>query len=300
MKNILVPTDFSSRANKALDFALQIAKKAKAEIILVHACDQINTTFKDNQTLYRVYNRLITDEAKEKLSFLKKRVAESGVSVKIKMYSGSVAETILQASEEHQADLVIMGSLGNKGIKEQLFGSIISEIVGRTSVPVMVVPQNSTWAGPKKIFLAVTNFKAKPDVTSLVFELAGVNNATVHMIIFNDTDLSDFDRIKSKNDANDYVGKLKASYKSIDIKHAYLVGNSFEEAIEKYIHEQGSGILAMVTSKRTFLQGIFNRSIIKKMCYTTRTPLLVIPAIKKLRFLKEAVEEENLSAVILG
>ena len=48
MKKILVPTDFSPNANKALDFAVQIAKQAQAEIILVHACNLVNTILKDN------------------------------------------------------------------------------------------------------------------------------------------------------------------------------------------------------------------------------------------------------------
>ena len=69
MKKILVPTDFSPEANKALDFAVQIAKQAKAEIILIHACDLLNTTFKDNQAIYKEYNQAIIDKANKRLSF---------------------------------------------------------------------------------------------------------------------------------------------------------------------------------------------------------------------------------------
>ena len=48
MKTILVPTDFSPNANKASDFAVQIAKPASAKIIVVHACDLPDLTFQDH------------------------------------------------------------------------------------------------------------------------------------------------------------------------------------------------------------------------------------------------------------
>ncbi len=41
MKRILVPTDFSPNADKALNFAVQIARKAGAEIMLIHAVETL-------------------------------------------------------------------------------------------------------------------------------------------------------------------------------------------------------------------------------------------------------------------
>jgi nucleotide-binding universal stress UspA family protein len=43
MKKLILPTDFSLNAEKALHFAVQIAKQAKAEIFLVHACVLLKT-----------------------------------------------------------------------------------------------------------------------------------------------------------------------------------------------------------------------------------------------------------------
>ena len=126
MKNILVPTDFSLNADKALDFAVQIANQAKAEIHLIHACDLIDTIFKDNQTMYKEYNQTICDKANENLSILKKSIEDTeNISVHIKLYKGNITDAILQAADEHHADLIIMGTLGEAGLKEKDRKSVV-------------------------------------------------------------------------------------------------------------------------------------------------------------------------------
>ena len=280
MKKILVPTDFSLNANKALDFAVQIARQAKAEIILVHACDLIDTTFKDNLTLKKEHNQTIIDKANENLLLLKKSIEDTEkLSVNIKLYKGTVTDTILQAADEHHADLIIMGTLGEAGLKEKIFGSKTAGIIGKTNVPVMAVPLLSEWDVPEKILLAVNDFDEQPDIINPVFELAELFNATVHIAIFTDVDSAEaVDYLKHKRSITAYEEKLKTRYRNTGIKSVHLDGHRFQETIEEYILEQRIDIVVMVTHKRTFLESIFNRSMTKKMSYHTQIPLLAIPA----------------------
>ena len=280
MKKILVPTDFSLNANKALDFAVQIARQAKAEIILIHACDLIDTNFKDNQAMYKEHNQTISERANENLSLLKKSIEDTEkLSVHIKLYRGNVTDTVLQASEEHQADLVIMGTLGETRLQEKIFGSITAGIIGKTNIPVMAVPLLSEWDTPKKILLMVNNSDEQPDMARPVFELAELFNAMVHVAIFTDVDSAEaIDYLKDKRGVTSYEEKLKIKYKNINIKSVHLDGHRFQETIEEYVLEQRIDFVAMITHKRTFLKSIFNRSMTKKMSYHTRIPLLAIPA----------------------
>ena len=280
MKRILIPTDFSSNANKALDFAVQIARQAKAEIILLHTCDLIDTTFKDNQTMYKEHNQIISDKANENLSLLKKSIDDTEkLSVHIKLYKGNVTDTILQASEELHADLIIMGTLGAAGLQEKILGSITAGIIGKTTIPVMAVPLLCEWDTLQKILLMVNNSEEQPDLSKSVFELAELFNARVYVAIFTDVDSAEaIDYLKDKRGVDSYEEKLKIKYKNIDITSVHLDGHRFQETIEKYILEQRMDIVAMVTYKRTFLKSIFNRSMTKKMSYHTRIPLLAIPA----------------------
>lgn len=280
MKKILVPTDFSASANKALNFAVQIARQAKAEIYLIHACDLIETIFKDKQTMYEVHNQAIKDKANERLSLLKKSIEDTEkLSVHTKLYNGKITDTILQASEEHNADLIIMGTLGEAGLQEKIFGSITAGIIGKTNIPVMAVPLLSEWDSPKKILLMVNNSEEQPDMAQSVFELAELFDARVHVAIFTDVDSAEaIDYLKDKRGINSYEEKLKIKYKNTGIKSVHLDGHRFQETIDEYILEQPIDIVAMISHKRTFVESIFNRSMTKKMSYHTRIPLLAIPA----------------------
>ncbi|MDZ4808247.1 MAG: universal stress protein [Bacteroidota bacterium] len=280
MKKILVPTDFSLNANKALDFAVQIAKKANADIYLIHACDLIDTIFKDNQAIYQEHNQVLSDDANENL-FLLKNSIESAEKILVhpKLYKGKITDAIWQASAEFHADLIIMGTLGAAGLQEKILGSITAGIIGKTNIPVMAVPLLSEWDTPKKILLMVNNSEEQPDMVKSVFELAELFNATVHVAIFTDVDSAvAIDYLKDKRGVDSYEEKLKLKYKNIDIKSVHLDGHRFQETIEEYILEQHIDIVAMVTHKRTFLKSIFNRSMTKKMSYHTQIPLLAIPA----------------------
>lgn len=280
MKKILVPTDFSPNANKALEFAVQIARQAKAEIYLIHAGDLIDTIFKDNQTIYKEHNQAISDKANENLSLLKKSIEDTeNLSVHIKLYKGTVTDAILKASEQHHADLIIMGTLGEAGVKEKIFGSITAGIIGKTNIPVMAVPLLSEWKIPEKIFLAVNNFDDYPDIFKSVFAMAEIFDASVHLGIFTDADTAGaIDYLNDERGITTYEEKLNTLYTNSTIKHIHLDGSRFQETIEEYIQQKGIDIVAMVTHKRTFLESIFNRSMTKKMSYHTRIPLLAMPA----------------------
>lgn len=280
MKTILVPTDFSPNANKALDFAVQIAKQASAKIIIIHACDLLDITFKDHVKMKEEHNQKIIDEATAKLKILKKSIEETEQLVlDTQLYNGLVQDSILFASAEHKPNLIIMGTLGNSGVKEKIFGSKTSGIIGKTKVPVLAIPLLSEWRKPSTILLAINDFEEDTAVTELVFELAGLFNSTVQIILFTDrifTNTSDY--LQQGHDLRSYQDKFKQRYKAITIKATQLDGYKFQQTLDNYINEQNIDILAMATHKRNFLESIFNRSMTRRMSYHSRIPLLALPA----------------------
>lgn len=178
MQNLIVPTDYSFTAKKALDFAVQIARKAQVEIIVVHACEMIDSVFTDHQE----QNQAITDKANVQLSLLKKNIeATERLVVNTRLYKGTVRDNIMQAAEEYHAAFIIMGSLGKTGLHEKLFGSKTAQIIGETTVPVIIIPPLYVWKVPEKILLAVNNFEENPDIISPVIKLAALFTASIHI-----------------------------------------------------------------------------------------------------------------------
>jgi len=281
MKKLLVPSDFSPNADKALNFAVQIAKYAKARIVLVHACDLLALTFKDNYALKKEYNSNIIREAKGKLGLLKRSIEETEkVPVTTKLYEGPITDTILHAAKVNKADIIVMGTLGDSAAKEKIFGSKTAGVIGKTNLPVLAVPLLSEWFEPKKILLAINNFKeGSESVIKPVFEMAALFTAEIQVAKFTDSDTAHaVDYLSTGRGGNAYLRQIQTWFKKANIQFVHLDGVKFSKTIEKYIDKNKIDMVAMITHKRSFMKSIFNRSKTKRMSYHIKIPLLALPA----------------------
>jgi nucleotide-binding universal stress UspA family protein len=228
MKKILVPTDFSSNAGKALDIAVQIAKQAKAEIILVHACDLLDTTFKDRLALKKEYNKRLLDQANESLITLKNSIEDSEkVTVNIRVYNGNVIDSILLAADETSADFIVIGTRGETPLTERIFGSTASGLIGKTKVPLIIVSPLTEWnvavnvssaatatvAGrfaPDAILFATNHFETDKTLLNPIIDLAKLFSSTVHVAVFVDTDIAEgYDYVYNMGELDHYLKYLK-------------------------------------------------------------------------------------------
>ena len=105
MKKIIVPTDFSAYANKALAYAVELARKLHARVALVHACDLLDEEFSGHKALIQDYNRERVEELKGKLEGMKELIQKSeGFTVDTRLYEGPIVTSILQAAGDYGAD----------------------------------------------------------------------------------------------------------------------------------------------------------------------------------------------------
>src|SRR5688572_13917784 len=111
---ILVPTDFSKNAQKAIDFAAKTAKKSGSEIILLHAHQIIDTESAIRKLLFREYNLSVARKLHDELRVQKRKVeiADPEVKTSAELYDNEVEKSIIDASETLAIDLIIMGTQG--------------------------------------------------------------------------------------------------------------------------------------------------------------------------------------------
>ena len=279
MKKILVPTDFSPNANKALYYAVEIAKAAKAEILLVHVSDLVDSPFRDKTELEIKYKLPVDDAIQQEFAMIKKNVEDDKqLTISTQLYAGQVTATITRAAEENNADMIVMGTLGEAAFKEKLFGSITAAVIGKANIPVLAIPLLGEWDIPKHVLIVVNHFEEQPTITNPAFELAALFNAKVTVAVFTDKDTAvAVDYLENTRNILAYEEKLKAVYTDTILEPVKLTGHKFQETLDEYIDENYVDILVMLTHKRNFAESIFNRSMTKKMSYHTNTPLLALP-----------------------
>lgn len=76
MKKILVPTDFSTCANNAIDFAVQSAMYLPVEVTLLHVFEMKGNIYTDYMGVNKEFNQSLMDDVHNKLAKLKKAIEE--------------------------------------------------------------------------------------------------------------------------------------------------------------------------------------------------------------------------------
>ena len=145
IKRILVPIDGSKHADNALEYAINIAEKYNATVVLLSIIPPIPVISYGNVTSPPVWMGTYFKEMEamyEKvLSDALEKVKRSKPSLKVskKLMEGSPADKIIETAKEGNFDMIVMGSRGLGGIKELFLGSVSDKVADDAECPVLIV-----------------------------------------------------------------------------------------------------------------------------------------------------------------
>jgi nucleotide-binding universal stress UspA family protein len=136
---ILVPTDGSEHAAKALAFALSMAKRGlQIELHLLNvqpAVRGVAATLVSHADI-EAYHR---EEAMKALEPAAKVAEEAGVKAHLHVGVGQAGDTILAFADRLQCEQIIMGTRGLGGFSGLLLGSAARDVAGGANVPVTLL-----------------------------------------------------------------------------------------------------------------------------------------------------------------
>lgn len=149
MKNlnkIICPVDFSEPSDAALISAVELAKRFSAEIILVHAINELDPTPSPSYTLTHhlmdqipQIMRQMTENANKAMQELIENHVGEQIPTNRRVVIGDPAQSIVNLAEDEQADLIVMATHGRSGIKGLVFGSVAEKVVRSASCPVLTM-----------------------------------------------------------------------------------------------------------------------------------------------------------------
>ena len=161
---ILVATDFSETAESALDWATDLARAHSARIDLVHAL-LLPNQMGDYLPSPPDMNEELRHAALLRLDQSAGGARDRGVEVQPELLLGLPSQTILEAAEASEADLIVMGTLGLTGIRHLLLGSTAERVVQRATCPVLTIhPGDSEQHRPPLSVLVPTDFSQDAEV----------------------------------------------------------------------------------------------------------------------------------------
>jgi nucleotide-binding universal stress UspA family protein len=131
LRRILVPTDFSLSAQKALRYGIEFAKKFDAEVILVHVVEPPAYARRSDEDA--------TDWCREQLEQQARDEIPEAVKRRVLLVRGTPYVEVAGAAEREDADLIVVATRGRSGLKDVLLGSTTERLLRRAPCPVMIV-----------------------------------------------------------------------------------------------------------------------------------------------------------------
>ena len=143
-KHILIPTDGSPTAEKAVVAGLEFAKWSKAKVTVFTAMPEYQIPTSGEIAARKVmsiaeHERRSLAQAKKLHAKVARRAQAAGVKVgAAAALSNRPGEAIVAAAKKNGCDLIFIGSHGRKGLKALLLGSQTHEVLSRSSIPTLV------------------------------------------------------------------------------------------------------------------------------------------------------------------
>lgn len=141
-QHILVPIDGSETSMVAMKEAIKLGKALNSKITVVQVmaldpfiADAYVKTGETNELIERTRTYLldILEQAKQQFS-------NEGITVETKLLEGFIVhEEIIQAAQDLNADLIVMGSHGRTGVRKLVLGSVAQKVLDESHIPVLIV-----------------------------------------------------------------------------------------------------------------------------------------------------------------
>ena len=139
---ILVALDGSDYSLRALDFAIDLAKKYQSQLVLVHVV--IRQIYAINPPEAGILAgtaivRELETEGKTILTQGEEKVKAQGLPVEARLRQGVPAEELLRAAADEKADLMVLGSRGLSQVRAFLLGSVSDKVSHHAKCPTLIV-----------------------------------------------------------------------------------------------------------------------------------------------------------------
>jgi nucleotide-binding universal stress UspA family protein len=142
-ERILVPVDGSPPSNLGLSEAIKLAKLTGAQMLLLHAIDiaAVSVTPEASAAMPQLFDAM-REAGNELLARARATAETAGVRVEtvlVDTLAGRVSDLVIEQAKRWQADLIVIGTHGRRGVSRVLLGSDAEQVVRSAPVPVLLV-----------------------------------------------------------------------------------------------------------------------------------------------------------------
>jgi nucleotide-binding universal stress UspA family protein len=293
--HILVPTDGSAGAVAAAEHAILLAEAFDATVHVVHAVD--TAALGGAAERYPELEEAFGRRGREALRPIEDVAAGSGRSIVTETVRGTPHEAILRYAEEHDIELISMGTHGRTGVSRFLAGSVAERIVRLSDVPVLTVRVADDEGGGEvdaepiapyeRVLVATDGEESASAAADHAIAIAEAFDATLHAV--NAVDLTEagglfdagglpkefVDRLDAEGGEATEAIAARARAAGVSVESAVRHGSP-SEVILDYAAEADVDLIAMGTHGRTGLDHVLVGSVAERVVRLSDVPVLTV------------------------
>lgn len=260
MKTILVGVDFTKSAENTINYAIEVAKKSEAKVLLFHALTApvVHTTsgliFMDAEGFMK------NDE--KKMEEMQKQLSKKHPNIKIdiELTYDSIRERVSKLSKKNKISLTVLGLETKSKISKFIYGTTSADLTGKIDCPIITVPEKYKHHDIKKILIAIDN---KESISS---GLSKRIHSTINFIGAK----AEFVHIKTEDEL-ELGEKNRHPFPITNIKSA-----DFQTGISNYAKKSKADAIMLISHNYSAFHNLFIDSNSKKIILSSNIPVISI------------------------
>lgn len=269
MNKILVPTDFSSNADNAMNYAIALAKETDRAVHLLHTY----TTTSHAGHLSNINRIVKEDREKEMVAYIAKKEKEIGGKVTItgRVRKGDAVDLVKDEVPKSDADLIVMGTQGANSISKRVLGSTASNVIKHATLPVLAIPAAVEFSKFTNLVVALDALNTPPnDVLDKMIHFAKTMHVEINLVHI-------VEKGKEHTTSDPKVGAY-LSTKGVEFTYEDREADNIMQGIIDYARQKNDAILCLVSRHRSWFNNLFHSSVSEGVAKEATTPLLVLHA----------------------
>jgi nucleotide-binding universal stress UspA family protein len=275
MKTILVLTDLTKKSENAALYALKLAERMDANILLYHSFKVFQTVAMAETGIWPAEEHTVVEnECLAELKKLADRLAKHHQPgnfkpvVNVFCETGDLGSRVARIVDEKNIDIIVMGAKSDDVLSHILFGSDTSNVIDEVKCPLLFVPEQCSFHPYKTIVFSTDLKKAYPKAVGFLVDIARLKNSDI--IVTHVGDGGNFTQVQA-------VELIKDVFEYPNVTYRQIPQGSISEQLNKFSNFVQADLTVMIHHQHTLFGEMIPGSSSKKMLYSHKVPLLILP-----------------------
>ena len=270
MKKLLVAVDFSPASQYAYEYAewLSLQLGGTLSAVYVNTATHAESTIPEEKRKEMIQKE--NEGYKERLhqftANYPNRDEEALTEVRpeqLLVVVGRVVPAIIKVALEIKAEAIVVGTRSKHNLRDHLFGSVTTHLIGQSPCPLIIVPEGAAYKTIGRIALAVDIHQQKRPVLHAVQEIANALGAELRPFYVN--------LLPEEQDQFKEEPLKKAGHEITMVRERTLV-----EGVDYFLEKYPSEMLALYLPRQAFLKGLLRGRLSRHLAWNAPAPLLLI------------------------